>query len=185
MAVNYSYLIAETAHDRSWLKEAMLVLGASVIIALFSFVSIPLPFTPIPLATQGHVVLLLSAWLGSKRGTLAVLTFLFQGMMGLPVFAGGAAGVLALAGPRGGYLLGYVVAAFITGYLVEQLKNRSFSHVFAAMGIGNLAIYLFGLPWLARFIGWEGALLLGMVPFVIGDLFKLLVVTKTFKKLSA
>ena len=179
--MNYSCVVRETVEERSLLKDAMVILGASVIIALFGPVSIPLPFTPIPLATQGHVILLLAAWLGSKRGSLAVLTYLFQGAIGLPVFSGGAAGILTLAGPRGGYLLGYLVAAFITGYLVERLKNRSSSHVFAAMGVGNLAIYLFGLPWLAQFIGWSGAFLLGMAPFVVGDLFKLLVISKAFK----
>src|ERR1700691_2750834 len=98
MAVNSSYLTAEFASDRSWFKEAAVILGASVIIALFAPVSIPLPFTPVPLATQVHVILLLSCIMGAKRASLAVLAFLFQGAIGLPVFAGGASGILTLAG---------------------------------------------------------------------------------------
>lgn len=183
MAMNYSYLTTDIANDRSWLKEGAVILGASVIIALFAPVSIPLPFTPVPLATQAHVILLLSCILGAKRASLAVLTFLFQGVIGFPVFAGGAAGILAFAGPRGGYLLGYLVAAFFTGLMMERSSNRTPFKAIAAMGLGNLIIYFFGLPWLSRFVGWENAFLLGMLPFILGDALKLVVATKSLKAL--
>ena len=183
MAVNSSYLTTEIASDRSWFKEAAVILGASVIIALFAPVSIPLPFTPVPLATQIHVILLLSCILGAKRASLAVLAFLFQGAIGLPVFAGGAAGILNLAGPRGGYLLSYVIAAFITGLIMERSSNRTPVRAFAAMGVGNLIVYMIGLPWLSRFVGWENAFLLGMAPFLIGDALKLVVATRSLKGL--
>lgn len=183
MAVNYPYLTTELSNDRSWFKEAAVILGASVIIALFAPVSIPLPFTPVPIATQAHVILLLSCILGAKRASLAVLTFLFQGAIGLPVFAGGAAGILTFAGPRGGYLLGYLVAAFFTGLMMERSSNRTPFKAFAAMGIGNLIVYLFGLPWLSRFVGWESAFLLGMLPFIIADALKLVVATRSLKGL--
>lgn len=88
MATNYSYVIDQTVGDRSWLKDAAVVLGASVIIALFAHLSIPLPFTPVPISTQSHVVLLLACLLGSKKGSLAVLTFIAQGAIGFPVFGG-------------------------------------------------------------------------------------------------
>jgi biotin transport system substrate-specific component len=181
MAISYPCLMTETAQDRSWLKEVAVILGASIIIALFAPISIRLPFTPVPIATQAHVILLLSCFLGSKRAALAVLTFLFQGAVGLPVFAGGSAGIFCLAGPSGGYLLGYVAAAFVTGFLMERMTNRSPAKAFAAMGIGNLIVFLFGLSWLSRFIGWESAFLLGMVPFLIGDMAKLLIATTTLK----
>src|SRR5690242_18662550 len=136
MAVNSSYLTRELAQHNSWFKEVAMVLGASAIIALFAPVSIPLPFTPVPLATQSHVVLLLACLLGAKRASFAVLVFLFQGAIGLPVFSGGAAGILHLAGPRGGYLLGYLVAAFVTGMIMERMANRTPFKAFAAMGFG-------------------------------------------------
>ena len=183
MAMNYSYLINETAEDRSWLKEAAVILGASIIIALFAPISIHLPFSPIPIATQLQVILLLSCYLGSKRGALAVLTYLFQGAIGLPVFAGGGAGVLVLAGPTGGYLLGYVISAFITGFLMERMTNRTSSKAFAAMGLGTLIVYLFGVPWLSSYVGWQGAFILGMLPFLIGDALKVLVATRSLKSL--
>ena len=183
MATNYSYLINETTEDRSWLKQAAVILGASIIIALFAPISIRLPFTPVPIATQLHVILLLSCFLGSKRASMAVLTYLFQGAIGLPVFAGGKAGILVLAGPTGGYLLGYVVAAFVTGFLMERATNRTSSKAFAAMGLGNLIVYLFGMPWLSRYVGWQGAFVLGMLPFLIGDMLKLVIATRSLKGL--
>lgn len=183
MAVNYPSLVRGTTVDRSWLREVLMILGASIIIALFAPISIPLPFTPVPIATQLHVILLLSCLLGAKRASLAVLTYLFQGVIGLPVFAGGLSGILVLAGPTGGYLLGYLAAAFVTGFLVERMRERTAFKAFAAMGVGNLVVFLFGLPWLSRYVGWENAFLLGMLPFLIGDAFKLIIVTKSLRGL--
>jgi biotin transport system substrate-specific component len=183
MALNYSYLIKETAADRSWLRDVAVILGSSIIIALFAPISIRLPFTPVPIATQAHVILLLSCLLGSKRASMAVLTYLFQGAIGLPVFAGGGAGIMVLAGPTGGYLLGYLAAAFVTGFMMERITERTPSKAFAAMGVGNLVVYLFGLPWLSRYVGWQGAFVLGMLPFLIGDMLKLVVATKSLKGL--
>jgi biotin transport system substrate-specific component len=183
MAMNYSYLISDTASDRSWLKDVGVILGASVIIALFAPISIPLPFTPVPIAVQAHVILLLSCLLGSKRASMAVLTYLFQGAIGLPVFAGGAAGIMALAGPTGGYLLGYLAAAFVTGFITERMVNRTPSKAFAAMGLGNVIVYLFGLPWLSRYVGWQSAIVLGVLPFLIGDMFKLIIAARSLKGL--
>jgi biotin transport system substrate-specific component len=183
MAMNYSYLISETAGDRSWFKQAAVILGASMIIALCAPVSIRLPFTPVPIAIQAHVILLISCLLGSKRAAMTVLTFLFQGAIGLPVFAGGTGGVHILAGPTGGYLLGYLAAAFITGYLMEHMAHRTSSKAFAAMGLGNLVVYIFGIPWLSRYTGWASAFVLGMLPFLIGDLLKLVAATKFLKRL--
>ncbi len=183
MATHCSYLARGVTRDHSWLHQIAVVLGASVIIALFAPISIPLPFTPVPIATQAHVILLLSCLLGSRRAVMAVFTYLCQGAIGLPVFAGGKAGVLVLAGPSGGYLLGYLAAAFITGYLIERAAERTPSKIFAAMGIGNLVVYLFGLPWLSQYTGWMGAFVLGMLPFLIGDFLKLIVATKCLKSL--
>lgn len=183
MSLNHSYLSLTAPQERSLLDNVALVLGASVIISLFSPFVIHLPFTPVPIATQGTVVLLLAALLGSKRGAMAVLAFLFQGVMGLPVFAGGAAGIMALAGPTGGYLLGYVVGAYLTGYLVERSSVRSVSKSLMAMAIGNAAIFGFGWAWLSCFIGMQGALIGGVLPFLPGDLLKLLIATRGLKSL--
>ena len=167
----------------SWVKQALTVLGASVLISLCAHISLPLPFTPVPLTAQCHMILLLAAILGSKRGALAVVAFLVQGTMGLPVFAGGKGGLLCLAGPTGGYLLGYVAAAYLTGYLVENMKQKSAIKAFFAMTAGNALIYFFGVAGLSTFIGWTPAFMLGVLPFIIGDFVKLLIATRVIKAL--
>jgi biotin transport system substrate-specific component len=180
--MHYTYVVQETAESRSWFKEIAVILGASIIIALFAPISIPLPFTPVPIATQMSVILLLSCLLGSKRAALAVMAYLAQGASGLPVFAGGKAGIFVLAGPTGGYLLGYVVAAFVTGFLIERTVQRTQWKSLAAMGIGNLIVYFFGIAWLSRYTGWQNAVVLGMLPFLIGDALKLIVAVRLLNR---
>src|SRR5690349_7856756 len=118
-----------------WLKDLMIVLGASLIICLASPISIRLPFTPVPITLQCHVILLLAVLLGSKRGALAVIAYLGEGAMRLPGFAGAKGGVIHLLGPTGGYLFGYVATAFVTGFLMDRVFKRSIMHVLYAMGI--------------------------------------------------
>lgn len=165
------------------IRDAALVLLASFVLALFAKVAIPLPFTPVPIATQSAVVLLLGALLGARRATAAVFAFLAQGAMGLPVFAAGI-GLAYLFGPCGGYLFGYLAAAFVVGGLFERSKDL-FSATLAMIA-GTLVIYLFGAGYLATFIGLKKALLLGVAPFLLGDALKILVCLKIvqwFKKI--
>ncbi len=161
----------------TWVKNAMLVLGSSIVLGLFANVAIPLPFTPVPIATQPSIVLLLGVLLGSKRAPLAVMSFLLQGACGLPVFACGQSGLAVLAGPRGGYLFGYVVAAYVVGKLIES-RPKTLLNAFGSMAIGNAVLFACGAAWLSTFVGAEKALLLGVVPFLLGDLFKLVVSLK-------
>jgi biotin transport system substrate-specific component len=160
------------------------VAGASVIISLFGPISIPLPFTPVPINTQGNVILFLAVLLGPRRGALAVLAYLAQGAMGLPVFSAGRSGLPHLLGPTGGYLFSYAAAAFVTGFLVEKVFKRTQTNALYAMGVGNLIIYLFGVPWLSVYCGWNLAFKLGMFPFLAGDLLKLVLAGKLLKSLS-
>lgn len=154
-------------------REALLVLGGSVLIALAAQVAIPLPFSPVPVTGQTFAVLLVGALLGSRRGALSLLAYLAEGAVGLPVFAGGGSGLPWLLGPTGGYLVGFVAAAFVTGWLTERGWDRRIHTTALAMLIGNGVIYLCGLPWLARFVGADRVLALGLWPFVPGDLIKL------------
>lgn len=179
--INSSYLVLPTLADRAWLKNSLVVIAASFVIALFALISIPLPFSPVPLVTQAQVVLLLSVVLGSKRAVAAVLLYLAQGAMGFPVFSGGMAGWVILAGPTGGYLLGYAAAAFITGWLAERVKEQTPLKAFSVMAVGNLIIFVFGSIWLSQFLGWQGAWMLGVVPFLLGDLFKLIIATRVLR----
>ena len=165
----------------SWIRDTFLVFAGSVLIALFANVSIPLPFTPVPIATQAHVCLLLGALLGSKRGALAVAAFLFQGAIGLPVFALGKAGFLHILGPTGGYLLGYVAATYVTGYLVEKAHEKTPRKAVLAMAVGNLILYVMGVPQLALYLGLKSALILGTLPFILGDVLKLILARQGFQ----
>ena len=153
--------------------DAALVLGGSLLVTLSASIAITLPFSPVPITAQTMTVLLIGALLGSRRGAMCMATYVFQGAMGLPVFAGGMGGLAILAGPRGGYLLGFIAAAFVTGLLAERGWDRRVGTTLAAMLLGNIVIYVLGVPWLAVFVGAERALPLGLYPFVAGDLFKL------------
>src|SRR3990167_8264369 len=100
--------IAIRLENKSFLKQALLVIGATLLIVLSGRISIPLPFTPVPIALQSHVCLLMGVLLGRKMAVASVILFLVMGAAGLPVFSLGAAGFTHLLGPRGGYLIGYL-----------------------------------------------------------------------------
>lgn len=153
--------------ERTKTKDLALVLLASFVICLSGQLSIPLWFTPIPLATQNATVLFLAALLGARRAGAATFAFLLQGALGLPVFCQGLSGIAILTGPRGGYLIGYLIAAMVVGYLFEKRKNP-----IAAFAAGNLIIYACGASYLATFVGVTQAFLLGIAPFILGDLLK-------------
>ncbi|MGB9890072.1 MAG: biotin transporter BioY [Anaerolineae bacterium] len=158
---------------RTLVYDALLIGGGSVWVGLMAQIAIPLPFTPVPITGQTFGVLLVGALLGSRRGALALGLYLLEGIAGLPVFAGGSGGLARLLGPTGGYLVGFVAAAAVTGWLCERGGDRRVLTAVLAMLAGNLVIYLFGLPWLACLVGPERALIMGLWPFIPGDLLKL------------
>ncbi len=168
--------IFSSSKQKSLTWNITLVLMASLFIALSAQINIPIPFSPVPVTAQTLAILLTGAFLGSRLGSYAVALYLFQGFMGLPVFAGGKSGLPALLGPTGGYLLGFVLAAYLVGWFMEHGWNKGIPNTIAALVLGNLAIYLIGLPWLALYIGAEAALPMGFAPFIIGDLVKIILV---------
>lgn len=160
-------------HSRSsWLSGAALILGATLFIAAVAQLSIPLQ--PVPITGQTFAVLLVGMALGSRRGALALATYLAAGAAGLPVFAEAKSGIATLLGPTGGYLVGFVAAAWAVGYLAERGWDRSLLKTFAAMVIGSAVIYVFGLGWLTRYFAGDlnASLAAGMYPFLIGDAIK-------------
>lgn len=166
--------LLDTVVPRSTIvRDAILVLGGSLALALCAQVAIRLPLSPVPITGQTLAVLLVGVCLGSRRGMLSVLAYLAEGAMGLPVFAGGCSGPAWLAGPTGGYLLGFVAAAWAVGWLYEHLGDRSISGMVVVLLPGSASMYLLGLPWLAHFVGADKALALGLVPFLPGDLIKI------------
>lgn len=153
--------------------DVLVVLAGSALIALSAQVAVPLPFSPVPVTGQTFAVLLLGAALGATRGAAAVLAYLAEGAAGLPVFAGGLAGPAVLLGPTGGYLLGFLPAAWISGALAERGWDRRFPSTLAAMTLGDIAIFATGVPWLARFVGAENAIAFGLAPFLAGNAAKI------------
>jgi len=154
------------------LYDAVWVVGGSLFVALSARIVVPLPFSPVPVTGQTLAVLLLGALLGSRRGALCLLVYLTEGIVGLPVFASGG-GLAYLMGPTGGYLAGFVAAAFLTGLLAEHGWDRRVGSTLLAMFLGNVAIYAFGLSRLVHFVGSERVLALGLLPFIPGDLVKM------------
>ena len=160
--------------------NVLLVLGFGTLMALFARISIPLPFTPVPITGQTFGVLLTGLLLGSRRGALAMLAYLAEGLAGLPVFANGASawtpsavGVPVIIGPTAGYLIGFPVAAFVVGLLAERGWDRGVLTTFAAMLIGEVVIYLFGLAWLSHYVGLANVLTFGFTPFALGEVLKM------------
>jgi len=156
-------------------RDLVLVLAASLLTGLSAQAEIRLPVTPVPVTLQPLAVFLIGATLGSRRGALAMLAYLVEGAAGLPFFAGGAAGFAHLAGPTGGYLLGFVPAAFATGWFAERGWDRGVLRTLVAMAAGSVLLFACGLAQLATFVGRDRVLEAGLYPFVIGDLIKMAV----------
>ncbi len=156
------------------LRDQMLVFSGAVFVAILAQIKIPLPFTPVPLTGQTFAVLLVGATLGSKRGAASMLFYTILGAFGLPVFAGGASGMAYLTGATLGYLVGFVVAAYLIGMLAERGLERNLRTSLFPFLLGTVVIYLFGAGWLAILFGVEKALALGVLPFLIGDVIKMI-----------
>jgi biotin transport system substrate-specific component len=157
---------------KSITRDAALILSAAILTALCSQVSIP--WIPVPFTLQTFAVLLTAFALGSRRGVLAQLAYIGAGACGLPVFAGWAGGIGHVFGPTGGYLLGFIAASWIVGRLAEKGWDKKVALSLAAMVLGNLAIYACGVAWLSAMIGFDKAMMAGMVPFLLGDAIKIL-----------
>jgi biotin transport system substrate-specific component len=177
---------ADTRHsvmiEAVWLRsgvgrEVALILGGSLFIGLAAQLQFVLPFSPVPITGQTFAVLLLGALYGSRRGPATVVTYLALGVMGLPVFAGGAFGVARLVGPTAGYLVGFLAAAFVVGLLSERGWDRKPWTTAVSMTIGNGIIYVAGVLWLSSFVGWEAVLSTGFLPFLAGDALKIALAT--------
>ena len=173
--------LADAALPRAdFLRNALLIMGASVMTALAAQIAIPLPWTPVPVTGQSFAVLLTGMVLGSRRGFLALALYLAEGAAGLPVFAGGGAGTALLLGPTGGYLIAFPLAAALTGFLAERSWDRRLLSTLAAMLIGSSVIFAGGLAWLARFVPPGQLLVTGLIPFIPGDVVKALLAALAF-----
>ena len=158
----------------TWIREAVSIMLASLAIALLAQVSIPIG--PVPITGQTLAVLGAAWMLGRLRGATAIAFYLAWGAFGLPVFAGGTAGIVVFAGPTGGYLAGFLVAAYAIGALSDALRDRAGRNPVVIAGVlivGTAIVYAFGATLLARFVGWERVVAVGVAPFLPGDALKI------------
>ncbi len=152
---------------------AALAVAGSAFVALCAQFRIYLPFTPVPITGQTFAVLTVGGVLGSRLGAAALIVYWLEGIAGFKVFQGGNSGWDYFTGPTGGYIIGFIAAAYVTGWLAERgFDHRPWS-LALAMAVGNVVIYVFGLPWLDHFYPGK-ALEFGLYPFVAGDAAKLL-----------
>lgn len=173
--VTYADILRPDTKRIARFYDVALIVGGSLVVGLSAQIALPLAFSPVPITGQTLAVLLVGALMGRVRGGVVMLLYLAEGVAGLPVFAGGGAGAAHLLGPTGGYLVGFVAAATVTGYLAERGWDRRFGTTLAAMLLGTVAIYAVGLTWLGLFTGTENLLAMGLYPFVPGAIVKIIV----------
>jgi biotin transport system substrate-specific component len=155
------------------IRDLLLVVTGCLFVAGMAQVRISLPFTPVPITGQTFAILLVGASLGSRRGAASLALYILLGSLGLPFFAGGASGLSALLGPTGGYLVGFVVAAFLVGLMAARGLDRNVPGALLAFLAGEIVIYLFGVAWLSVYLGIWPAIVAGFLPFLVGDAIKL------------
>jgi len=151
-----------------------------------AYIRIPLFFTPVPITLQTFFVLLAGAVLGRKLGTLSQAGYLLVGIFGLPVFTGGLYGIARLLGPTGGYLIGFVLAAFVIGKLLGRDDKAGFIKITAAMLVGLAILFITGTIQLAfvLHIPFDKAVALGILPFIPGDMIKLLAAATIYQRIQ-
>lgn len=154
------------------LVDVALIAATALLIALCARVVIPLPHTPVPITGTTLAVLYSGAWLGSRRGAASVALYLLLGGLGLPFFAAGASGWTHFIGATGGYLIGFLPAAWLTGALARRGWDRTPLRALAMMLLGSAVIFAFGLAVLSFYVPAGTLLEKGLTPFLIGDLAK-------------
>jgi biotin transport system substrate-specific component len=158
---------------------ALIAIGAALIFATSRVV---IPLSPVPITGQTFGVLLVGGALGFRRGLASIALYVLIGLIGLPFFAEGKGGVQVLQGTTGGYIVGFIVAGSLVGRLAELGWDRRIVGALGAMAIGNVVIYLFGVPWLMavthKDLAWGIAN--GLTPFLLGDALKLVLAAMAF-----
>jgi biotin transport system substrate-specific component len=156
------------------LRWAVLTITGSLL--LTASAKAQFPMWPVPMTMQSFVVLVLGMAYGARLAAATVALYLVQGALGLPVFAGTpekGIGIAYMAGPTGGYLAGFIVAAVAMGWLAERGWDRTLVRSVAAMAVGTVLLFVCGVGWLAALIGWQKAVAAGLTPFLFGSLLKL------------
>lgn len=161
-------------HQPVSLRMTVLASLFTALVIVGGYLSFPLPFSPVPIVLSDFFVMLAGLLLGPSWGLASIALFIFLGALGLPVFAGGQAGLAVLFGPTGGFLFGFPVCAAVVGWISGKGKSSPGKDL-AALLAGNLVLYLFGVPWLKAVLNltWETALTAGLLPFLPGAAIKI------------
>ena len=174
--------IVKSLQNQKVLKSILVVLVGSILLTISS--KIKIPFYPVPMTMQTFVVLFLGISFGYKIGIATVGLYLIEGILGLPVFSNSpekGVGIVYFTGPTMGYLIGFLLATFLAGYL--DLKTNIVS-IFLKLILSVSVIYILGLIWLGTLIGWDKPIFqLGAAPFLLAELFKILILTLLTKKI--
>ena len=184
----------QAVYQRSTISYLLLAALMAAVCAVCSWISIPLPFTPVPINLGTLAVFLAAGILGWKYGSISVIVFVLLGAAGLPVFHGFTGGMGIITGPTGGYIVGYILAAFLTGIMIDtyfkarksnENKAATYAVLALAMALGLFACYALGTAWFMHISGTDlkAALLMCVVPFLIGDAIKIAAATVLVKKL--
>ena len=161
--------------EKETLKNILLVLGGVAFLSLMSQVIIPLPFTPVPISLGTFGVALMALLYGRKLGTATILSYVAAGSLGAPIFAGFKSG--SLFSPTGGYILGYIVATIILGYLSDKGVTKSYVKTFFSLLLSSAIILTLGSIVLSIFVPGKNVFMVGVLPFLPGDAIKSTTIT--------
>ena len=169
-------LIRVENKNQAMLKNILLVLSGTIFLALMSQLTIPLPFTPVPITGQTFAVMFIGLVYGRKLGSSTVLSYIAAGSAGLPVFAGFSGG-LPFFTPSGGYIIGFFFAALICGYFADKGWTKSPVKLIAVLIIAHAVLYFFGLLQLNIFLPNKNVFAIGLYPFIAGDVIKMMILS--------
>ena len=165
-----SNIIKIETKEKETFKNILLVLGGVAFLSIMSQILIPLPYTPVPISLGTFGVTLMALLYGRKLGTATILSYVAAGSLGAPIFAGGKAG--SLFSPTGGYILGYIVATIILGYLADKGVTKSYVKTILSLMLSSAIILTLGSLVLSLFVPGKNAFMIGVLPFLPGDALK-------------
>ena len=173
--------LAKKIESANIIKKISIILIGTLLLTISA--KIKVPFYPVPMTMQTFVVVLIGITLGWKLGLITIIAYLFEGAIGLPVFAGTpekGIGISYMFGPTGGYLVGFISSVFIAGFVN---LNKNIFIKFLLIFLSIFAIYLTGVPWLAYLAGWEVAYVWGVKNFILAEIFKISILALSANKL--
>ena len=167
--------------EKEFLKSIFLVLSGVIFLSIMSQLIIPLYFTPVPISLGSFGIILVALLYGRKLGTATVISYVAAGSLGAPIFAGFKAG--SLFSPTGGYIIGYIVATVILGYLSDKGIAKSYVKTFLSLLLVSVIIFILGALVLMLFVPIKNVFMAGVLPFIPGDMLKVVAATLLFPRL--